>query len=326
MSFPWEFGYFVDEHLRDTGFAVVRGRLHQAEHFELLELSLRDPHIVGMTCQGVFPMIGELPGNLPSTLPTEGRHEPYLRHIAGWAHCFRRPADYLPPTAPQVHFCNSDSLDPERLWQVAARSGPPSKRWDFIYSCLAEPANVVRKNWSLARRCALRFADELGLRGLLVGVADLPDVPRHPLIEVTPELRWSDFLRCIAHSRVAFFPNSWDPSPRLLAEALCLDVPVLVNRHILGGWHYVCDTTGIFFSDEQSAVDGMMSLRSERFDPRNWYVANYGVRNAGPRLANFLRTLASAAGRPCAWKTASFYSPRDWNGEPPRPADWTKAH
>jgi hypothetical protein len=184
---------------------------------------------------------------------------------------------------------------------------------------MPEPANLVRKNWTLAKRCALRFAEELGLRGLLVGVAGRKDIPSHPLIDVTPQLRWSAFLRCLVESRAAFLPNTWDPSPRVIAEALCLNVPVLVNRRILGGWHYVCDSTGRFFDDETDVVDAMLALRSGEFAPRDWYTANHGARHAGPRLARFLTSLAATAGRAHGWESASFYSPRDWSGLPPQP-------
>jgi hypothetical protein len=320
MTYPWEFGYFVDEHRRDTGFAVVRGHPGHPHQREFLKRMRRDHRIIGMTCQGVFPMIGELPGNLPKgKTPREGRHEEYLGVIEGWAHCFREPNDYLPRGAPRIRFCNSDNLNPDRVWEMATKSGTTDKKWDFIYSCMPEPANVVRKNWALAKQCALRFAAGLGLRGLLVGVAGLNDVPAHPLIEVRPQLKWAEFLNCIRRSRVAFFPNTWDPSPRLMAEALCLDVPLLVNRNILGGWHYVCESTGRFFTDEHDAVDGFISLRSNHVSPREWYVANHGAKHAGPRLAEFLRLLAASEGRTTAWESASFYSPRDW-GKLPKPS------
>jgi hypothetical protein len=318
MTFPWEFGFFVDEDLRDTGFAVIRGRLGQPHQVEFLERLARDHRIIGMTCQGVFPMIGELPGNLPrGTVPSEGRQERYLNLVSGWAHCFRNPDEYLPAERPRIRFCNADNVDPDRVWNGAMSSGSIEKKWDFVYSCMPESANLVRKNWDLAKRCALRFAQELGLRGLLVGVAGLDDVPVHALIDVCPELRWADFLSRVAQSRVAFFPNTWDPAPRLIAEAMCLDVPLLVNRNILGGWHYVCDSTGRFFGDESEAVDAMIALRSDQLAVREWFSANYGVRNAGPRLGQFLRQLASADGRAAQWETASFYSPRDWGGALP---------
>jgi hypothetical protein len=61
-----------------------------------------------------------------------------------------------------------------------------------------------------------------------------------------PQLPWPDFLRCLGASRVALFPNTWDPSPRMMAEAMSLDLPLLVNSDILGGWKYVCDAAGKF--------------------------------------------------------------------------------
>ena len=40
-----------------------------------------------------------------------------------------------------------------------------------------------------------------------------------------------------------------DASPRVSTQALIHDVPLLMNRHISGGWKYMNDRTGEFFSD-----------------------------------------------------------------------------
>jgi hypothetical protein len=61
-------------------------------------------------------------------------------------------------------------------------------------------------------------------------------------------------MACLAQARVAFFPNVLDASPVLLTEALCLDVPVVVNRRILGGWKYVRPDTGRFFTDQDDVT------------------------------------------------------------------------
>ena len=75
--------------------------------------------------------------------------------------------------------------------------------------------------------------------------------------------------------RILFAPNLHDASPRVLAEALCLDVPILVNRHILGGWKYVTNATGAFFGGEHDVVDAVRVLLSERrraeLQPRRWF-------------------------------------------------------
>ena len=197
--------------------------------------------------------------------------------------------------------------------------GPVRKEWDYIYVGGSDNAGRMRKNWELAKRCALRLADELDLRGLLVGMAGESDVPDHPLVEACPQLKWSEFLPVLAGSRVAFFPNTWEPSPRVIGEALCLDVPILVNRAILGGWKYVCPATGRFFTDEFDVVEAMESIRSGSLNPREWFCANYGRANAGPRLAAFLRLLAPDDPRAAELESASFYSPRDLSGALPKP-------
>ena len=316
-AYPWSLGYIVDEDLRDTGFAVVRGRLRTAEHFQLFADVAGDHRIIGMTCHGVFPMIGLGEGNLPDGAGViEGRNASYVRPAIGWAHCFRDPDRYLPKDVPRILFSNSDNMDPDRVWRTASRSGPLRKLWDFFYTCLPDEANVVRKNWDLAKRCVLRFAEELGLRGLLVGLDGVSDVPQHPRLQVCPQLDWPMFLRCLAESRVAFFPNTWDPSPRVMAEALCLDVPILVNRDILGGWKYVTSDTGRFFDAERDAVAAMAELRSASLGPRQWFCRHFGRANAGPRLAGFIRHLADASGDPCHARTALFFNPNEWKRLP----------
>jgi len=317
-NFPWEFGYIVDEDRRETGFAVVRGRPMGPDRLAVLADLARDHQMVGITCRGVFPMIGDGPGDIPDEREsTEGRDEPYIRTIEGWAHCFRDPDCYLPPDKPWILFSNSDNLEPDRIWRVATMPGPIAKRWDFVYCCLSDQANVLRKNWELAKSCAIRLADELGLRGVIVGRLGAPDAPDHPRIDVLPQLPWPEFLRCIAESRVAFVPNTWDPSPRMMAEAMCLDVPVLVNREILGGWKYVCEATGRFFTDEHDVLGAMAEIRSSSFEPATWYRANYGRANAGPRLAAFLNGLADGTRATATLETAWFYTPREWKGAMP---------
>ena len=315
QEFPWELGYIVDGELRDVGFAVIRGRITGPDDLQTLDALARDHQMIGMTCQGVFPMIGGLPGNLPDDRgPLDGLHEPCLGSIEGWAHCFRNPDDFLPSSLPRILFSNSDNINPDWIWDIAHNRGPVEKRWDFIYSCMPEPSNFRRKNWELAKVCAVRFAEELGLRGLLVGVDGVAGAPDHPLIELAPKLPWRKFIGCLARSRVAFFPNTWDPCPRVMAEAMCLDVPLLVNREILGGWKYVCAATGSFFSDDEEAIRSIGDLMSTSLAPRDWFGENYGPQNAGRRLAKFLREISG--GRTAEIERPSFFSPRDYQTMP----------
>lgn len=92
------------------------------------------------------------------------------------------------------------------------------------------------------------------------------------------------FLR----ARFLFVPSELDASPRILAEALCMNTPVLVNRHILGGWKYVNPFTGAFFESERDVAKAARSCLERWTSPRRWFVANHGPLLAGQRLCRFL--------------------------------------
>lgn len=81
--------------------------------------------------------------------------------------------------------------------------------------------------------------------------------------------------QCNVACRVLFAPNVHDASPRVLAEALSLDVPILVNRHIVGGWKYVNSETGAFFDSADNVVpaftDIMGCLQAGQLHPRDWF-------------------------------------------------------
>ena len=66
-----------------------------------------------------------------------------------------------------------------------------------------------------------------------------------------------------------------DASPRVLAEAMCLDVPILVNRHIVGGWKYVHGQTGAFFDSVDNVVPAFREivdgLQRGDLHPREWF-------------------------------------------------------
>ncbi len=70
-------------------------------------------------------------------------------------------------------------------------------------------------------------------------------------------------------------PNVHDASPRVLVEALSLNVPILVNRHILGGWKYVNGQTGAFFDNEENVVQMFSEIRAKQdraeLRPRQWF-------------------------------------------------------
>jgi hypothetical protein len=259
---------------------------------ETFERFAQERRVIGLTSYGTFPRIHAVfDGKDLAIKRRDGRERPEVARCSGWAHCFRNARQYLPEGPPRALISISDFTDPE--WVSAAGLGTPTdKRWDLIYTCCPNPFNELTKNWALAKRCLSRLARELGITALLVGRDRAPDVPAGPGIETCGELPWHELMVYLSQSRAAFFPNALDASPVFLTEALCLDVPVVVNRRILGGWKYVKPETGRFFTDEDDVTGAVAACLSEQFTPRAWFRSTHGPERTAKRLAAFLHAVA----------------------------------
>jgi hypothetical protein len=292
---PWPIRYIVDEKNRDTGFLFLRGPLGPA--VSVWEAMRADHRMLGLTSMGPYPLYHEGYGNIPpSAIPTDGWHRPFVRSCEAWAHCFRKPEQYLPPGTHWELLSGSDFCDFDRVWSIGAAGGSlPAKRWDLVYSCLGNRFNEMQKNWDLAKACLRRLCVDGRLRVLLIGRIDSPDIPQLPGVEAYEFLPWSQFIQALSRARIAFFPNQLDASPRVMTEAMSLDLPVLVNRRILGGWKYVNEHTGTFFSDETDVLDAALTLLSNRYQPREWFTAHHGMRRTQVRLADLLRLVSATA-------------------------------
>ncbi len=305
----WPLRYIVDGEGRDTGFCFLRGPVEAYSGAEPVLARLQEDHrLLGLTSMGPFPLYHQAYGPVPPrAVPTDGWARPAVAACEGWAHCFRSPDDYLPPEPPRVMISGSDFTDPEGVWKVATEDRRPGKRWDIVYSCLNNDFNEVQKNWDLAKACVARLAALKGLRILLAGRATASDVPLLPGVETCGVLTRGDFLQLLARARLVFFPNVMDASPRVITEALSLDIPVLVNQDILGGWKYVTPQTGRFFTDETDVVDAALDVLSGSYEPRAWYTENHGPQKTGARLAEFIREVAKRnGGRAPSFETARF--------------------
>jgi len=295
-SNPWPVRWIVDARWRDTGFAMLRRALKDDER-DFFEKVAADHRIIGFTHFGPFPLNHDayIPRVKNSSNPKAGWTRPEVKACEAWAHCFRDPGRYLPPDPPRMLISGSDFTDENATWKAAHADGRPAKRWDLVYSCLPTWLNELQKNWDLGKACVLKLADA-GARIVIAGRAGVPGLPRHPNIDCVPKLPWSVFMRVTAASRVAFLPNWWDASPCVLPQSLALDVPVLVNRQILGGWKYVTPQTGAFFDDESDVVDAFFALLDAAVHPRDWLVENGYTQDASARrLAAELRALGGSA-------------------------------
>ena len=219
----------------------------------------------------------------------------YLDICDGWLHCFKNDdlQKYLPTNKPKALISESDFVNFKRATPITPRNERINKKYDYIYSCpkVKETSTCddwvsYNKNWPLAEKCIQIFSD-MGLKGLLVGRKGCK-VPKN--CDTTGWVEYKDMLKLYDQAKFLFLPNEADASPRVLTECLSIDLPCLVNKNIIGGWKYVNNNTGEFFTNETDVKESVTKLMSniDKYEPRKYIVENYGPINSGKRLKEFL--------------------------------------
>lgn len=99
-----------------------------------------------------------------------------------------------------------------------------------------------------------------------------PEFHGHLAAPIVPHRDLGDRME---ESAFWFIPNQSDASPRVAAEALCRGTPLIMNKHIAGGWKYINEQTGVFFDgadDFLPAVERLEALRKAgKLRPREWF-------------------------------------------------------
>ena len=262
-------------------------------HEKCLELK-KNNIIIGISSYLEFPNM--------VTNPYENFVENYKKYkykklAEGWIHCFRKPEKYFPKRMPLLFQSESDYTD----CNINKPDPTIKKEYDFIYICLkvnekkdtCDDWATWNKNWELAQKCLKIMCNKYKLKGLLVGRkgCNLPN-GCNTLMETTNMVSNEELKKMYNKSRFIFLPNEKDASPRVLTEALCCDVPVLLNKNILGGWKYVNKNTGEFFTDEKdidkSIEKIMFKIRNDKYSPREYFINNYSIINSGKKLKKYL--------------------------------------
>lgn len=78
----------------------------------------------------------------------------------------------------------------------------------------------------------------------------------------------------LGKARILYVPSIVDASPRILTQALSANVALVMNKGIIGGWKYINEETGAFFTNENDALSVILkTLEKERqgkLRPREW--------------------------------------------------------
>ena len=222
----------------------------------------------------------------------------YKEICEGWIYGFKNPENYFPLQIPTYFASESDWTDCN---YVKPDPKITEKKYDFIYICLkvnekldkCDDWATYNKNWKLAQKCLTVFCNKYKLKGLLVGRkgCKLP-TGCNELMETTNMVKYADLRALYQKSKFIFLPNEKDASPRVLTEAFCMNIPALINKNILGGWKYINDKTGEFFTDENDLgvhLETLMNkINNGVYHPRKYYIENYGPKKSGVRLKDFL--------------------------------------
>ena len=116
-------------------------------------------------------------------------------------------------------------------------------------------------------------------------------------MELTGFQEYSTFIKNFNKCRFILTCSVEDASPRTMTEAMCFNLPVLLNKNILGGWQYLTEQTGEFFDGDnldtfEPILDKFMKkLNNNEYTPREWFIKNYGEYNSGAKLLNFVKSV-----------------------------------
>jgi glycosyltransferase involved in cell wall biosynthesis len=279
LKLSWPFLGITDAAKQSLGWCILSGPLRQPTDLETYRRLRRRFRFVGFTSYAAFPCIEE--GVVRECEPL----------CEGWCHCFDDPGRYLSASTPRAMISESDFVDPAQLSPEHMPANGLGKDFDFIYVCLPGRWKEATKNWLLAKRCLEYLCLDLNLKGLLLGRWQILDLPFRQNLTIVGDVPHDQLIGYLHRSRMLFVPSVMDASPRILAEALCMDVPILVNQGILGGWKYVNDCTGAFFRSEADVARAAKRCLESDLHPRRWFQDNHGPVRSSQKLSRFLSAL-----------------------------------
>lgn len=266
------------------------------EHYDQLEKMGKTFNILGISSYQEFPNEPFNPRDNYNKTTNRYDYNKWVDMCSGWLHCFRNQEDYLPTNMKHILLSESDFCDSN----VHFPNPSKKKKYDFMYVCHRDDLSdcsvnewvAFNKNLELANKCISNLCKKTKLKGLLIGRkgCPLPDNCSNVQIELTDKLNYHDLKEKYDECKVLFLPNIHDASPRVLTEALCHNVPCLVNEKLVGGWKYINDKTGRFFKDESDFEEKLNDILNNKdsFDCRSYFINNYGILKSGEKFRDFI--------------------------------------
>ena len=284
------FRYFTDINNNILPFVAVTGFFRDKKtedvYYEYINKGI---FIFGITAYKSFPnrhMLDNSEGDY-----VLNNNFDYINNIKDWLCCFRNKEKYG-----FTNFNNTIDISESDFYNSESNSNI-EKKYDFIYicnkdndSCPLDGWNAINRNFDLAKKCFPIMFNEFKLKGLIVGRINCGLEIYGDQLEVVDWLDWYVLQEKMRQSRMLFVPNIYDASPRVIAECITKDVPVLMNNNILCGYKYINYETGEFFSDENNLRSALTNLinKIDKISPTRWWNENYSQEKSYKKLRNFL--------------------------------------
>lgn len=293
VKFP--FKNLFDENQKPLNIILISAPFREHAHERLYqEYKKQGLSFCGISSYLEFP--GKINNPYEDKFHIERKHD-YIKMVSSWLNCFREettPDNLKNSNIPRLLMTEAD------LKVIDDNLLPPTKKeYDFIYCCLEDNDKCengwqsYNRNWELAKKCLEIMCEKFNLKGILVGRKNCKFTDKcNGIVKVTSFLPYVEFQSEMKKCKFLFVPNISDASPRVITEAICNNMPVLVNYNIVGGWHNVISgITGEFFTDENDLVDGLNKITKnyDSYQPRKWFQSNRGSKKSGKILADFLK-------------------------------------
>lgn len=286
------FRYFTDADDNVLPIVAVTGffRDKNAEN-RFYEYKEKGVKIFGITAYKSFP-------NKQMLDKSEGEYERndtfnYVENIQDWLCCFKNKESYG-----FSEYNRTIDISESDFYTSEDDSLKRNKIYDFIYICCKDSDtcpldgwNAINRNFDLALKCFPILCNEFNLKGLVVGRVGCGLEEKYGnKLEVVEWLDWHILQDKMRESKMLFVPNIYDASPRVVAECIIKDVPVLMNENILCGSKYITYETGELFSDENNCRVALTNLLNKQFkiSPKKWWSENYSQEKSQKRLCEFL--------------------------------------
>jgi len=282
----WGIINIYDKDSNPTNLIGVRGPMFNTDKLDEL---LKTKKLIGISAYQNFPQPVKNIHDQSNYKDTSNIFlKTYGNKIILWCHCFKDPQSYIPSGIPLLLHSDSDQYNGITLNNLA---NTVEKQYDFFCSLPNGQWNDWIRGAEVAKKWLNYMADTMGLK-ILIGGGDKKNGFSEKIVFLG-HLQWNQFIDSMNTCKYMINFSRYDASPRVIIESLSLNIPVLLNQDILGGWKYINNSTGKLFFYDEPIEECITTFINTSFSPLNWMKLNFDSNKNKILLANTINTIMS---------------------------------